>query len=663
MKNAKKTLNTAELSVAAIRSTVIDVINKANSGHPGMALDAAPALYALFHDHLVADPAHPQWGSRDRFVLSSGHASSLLYTMLHVSGYDVSMDDLKNFRQLGSKTPGHPEIGVTPGVDATSGPLGQGIAQAVGMAIAEKAIAAQYPEGEKVMSHYTYCLCGDGCLEEGISQEAISLAGHLRLNKLLLIYDENGATLDGPTSDSLTENQKLRFLASEWNVIDVKDGNSVEAVSKAIGKAKKSQDYPTLIIIHTKIGYGSKLEGSHKTHGSPLGAEDGAYAKSRYGYEEPDFTIPEAVYEDFRNSFLARGTAAYEAYEETTKAYAEAHPQEWKVFTDAMALKGEGYLPKPRDFAESKAEATRTSGGKFISDLHASMPFAFGGSADVAGSTKTNVKGEPIFSFDNPQSRDVHWGIREFAMAACQNGILLHGGLRTYVACFCVFADYMKAAIRMAALEEIPAVYLFTHDSLAVGEDGPTHQPIEQLAMLRSIPNLEVFRPADAKESEAALRYAFSKTKGPTAIILTRQDVPVLPLTDESKVEDGAYILYAPAKKAVGQIIATGSEVALALDAAALLEKKGLPLEVVSMPSWERFEALDEAKKAKILHLPYDKRVSLEMLSTFGWAKYAGKQIGVDTFGASGKDKMVLEHFGFTPIQIAGQVSVLLEGK
>ena len=663
MKPAKKTMTQSDLSVAAIRSTVIDVINKANSGHPGMALDAAPAVYALFRDHLVADPAHPEWENRDRLVFSSGHASSLLYTMLHVAGYDLTMDDLKNFRQLGSRTPGHPEIGVTPGVDATSGPLGQGIAQAVGMAIAEKAIAAQYPEGEKLMSHHTYCLCGDGCLEEGISQEAISLAGHLRLNKLILIYDENGATLDGPTSDSLTENQKLRFFASEWNVIDVKDGNSVEAVSKAIAKAKKSKDYPTLVIIHTKIGYGSKLEGSHKTHGSPLGAEDGAYAKSRYGYEEPEFTIPESVYEDLKQTFAVRGSVAYEAYGEEKAAYGKAHPAEMKVFEDAMSLKGEGYLPKARDFAEPKPEATRTSGGKFITDLHASMPFAFGGSADVAGSTKTNVKGEPIFSFDHPESRDVHWGIREFAMAACQNGILLHGGLRTYVACFAVFADYMKAAIRMAALEEIPAVYLFTHDSLAVGEDGPTHQPIEQLAMLRSVPNLEVFRPADAKETEAALRLAFAKTDGPTAIILTRQDIPVLAETNEDKVADGAYVVRTPAKKAVGQILATGSEVSLALEAAAMLDRQGLPMEVISMPSWERFEALDEKKKAEIFHLPYEKRVSLEMLSTFGWAKYAGKQIGVDTFGASGKDKIVLEHFGFSPIQVAGKIASLIGGK
>ena len=653
----------ADLSVAAIRATVIDVTNKANSGHPGMALDAAPAMYALYRDHLVADPAHPEWINRDRLVWSSGHASALCYTLLHVAGYDVTIDDLKSFRQLESRTPGHPEVGMTPGIDATSGPLGQGIAQAVGMAIAEKAIASEYPEGGKIMNHMTYCLCGDGCLEEGISQEAISLAGHLHLNKLVLIYDENQSTLDGPTTDSFTENVEARFLASEWDVIDVKDGNDIASVSKAIAKAKKSLVHPTLIIIHTKIGFGSQRTGDHSTHGMPLGAEDGAYAKKQYGYTEPEFAIPASVYEDLKASFGARGKAAYKNYEGAFFVYQAMHAHDAERFLEAFDRNNEAHLPAKRDFSSVAKEATRASGGKFISALHAAMPWSFGGSADVAGSTKTNIAGEPIFSFEHPESRDIHWGIREFAMCACQNGILLHGGLSTYIATFFVFSDYMKGALRLAALQQLPAVYLFTHDSLAVGEDGATHQPIEQLAMLRAMPGIDVIRPADARESEGALRYAFAKKKGPTAVILTRQDVPTLEKSDGEMVKKGAYCVYAPEEKAEAMILATGSEVALAIDAAKLLKEKGIAVKVVSFPCFECYEALKPEEKAEILDLPYEKRVSLEMLSTFGWAKYAPHNIGIDTFGASGKDKDVLAHFGFTKEAVTEKVASFLSGK
>ena len=493
----KKKIGHKELSISALRALCIDMINKANSGHPGMALDAAPIMYALYHDHLVADPLHPDWINRDRFVLSAGHASSLLYSTLHLAGYNVTMDDLKSFRQLGSRAAGHPEVGFLPGIDATSGPLGQGISQAVGMAIAEKAMSSQYEEGEKLIDHHTYCLCGDGCLEEGISQEAISLAGHYRLNKLILIYDENGATLDGPTSDSLTDNIKMRFLSSDWDVLEVKDGLNTEKISEAIDKAKESKTYPTLIIVHTTIGYGSAKQGSHKVHGEPLGEEDGAHAKEQYGYNYGPFEVPEEVYDDFKNTFLLRGKQAYANYQQGLKEYANFHERDYKRFNDAINRNLADYIPEMPSFGE--AEATRNSSGKILSALALKMPFTMGGSADVAGSTKTNIKGIDIFTDTTPSGRDLHFGIREFAMAGVCNGLALHKGIVPYCSCFLIFSDYMKPAIRMAALEHLPVMYLFTHDSIAVGEDGPTHEPIEQLPSLRATPNLDTIRPADAK--------------------------------------------------------------------------------------------------------------------------------------------------------------------
>lgn len=655
-KDSKETL----FAVASIRALLIDMINKANSGHPGMALDATPAMVALFRDHLVADPSDPKWINRDRLVFSSGHVSALLYSMLHVSGYALSLDDLKNFRQLGSLTPGHPEVTLTPGVDATSGPLGQGIAQAVGMAIAEKAVAAQYPNSGKFFGHYTYVLCGDGCLEEGISHEAISLAGHYRLNKLILLADLNTSTLDGPTSDSEDSNLKLRFLAENWNVIEVQNGDSVEEMSAAIAKAKKETTYPSVILFHTVIGKGSKNEGSCKTHGSPLGEEDGAYAKKSYGYDEPPFTVKEEVYALFESTFKARGQKAHEAYNEAKKVYASYHPEEMKRFDDAFEGKFENYLPASRDYGELKAEATRASSGKFLERLYASCPFTFGGSADVAGSTKTNIKGSVMFSPTHPEGRDVHFGIREFGMASAVNGILLHGGLLPYCALFFVFTDYCKPAIRMAAMEEIPSIFLFTHDSLAVGEDGATHEPIEHLAALRAIPNLQVIRPADAKETEGAWKLAVKSKKTPTALILSRQNLPILEETSEKAVEKGGYLVRKVDNAAL-TILATGSEVSLALDAAKILEGQKILVNVVSMPCLERFLALDEKEQDAILCLPRDKCVSLEMGSTFGWGDLAKFHIGVDTYGASGKDKDVLAHFGFTKEEVAKKVASFLK--
>ncbi len=650
--------NIDELCVSAIRALVIDTINKANSGHPGMALDAAPIMYALYRDHLIADPSDPKWINRDRLVYSAGHPSALIYSLLHLSGYKTSIDDLKSFRQLNSLTPGHPEVTLTEGIDATAGPLGQGISQAVGMAIAEKAVAAQYPDGKKIMDHYTYCLCGDGCLEEGISQEAISLAGHNKLNKLILIYDENGATLDGPTSNSLSESVKLRFLAEEWNVLEVGNGNDVEAVSKAIAEAKQSTLYPTLIIVHTIIGYGSAKQGTSATHGAPLGQEDGAHAKEVYGYSYPEFTVPDEVYAHFKETFGERGRKAHEEYNARFEEYSKENASSAKLFLDAMNRNLEGYLPH-FDF-EDKVEATRASSGRLLQKYSESIPFLFGGSADVAGSVKTAIKGASDFTPSHPEGKSVNWGIREFGMAGAMNGITLHGGLVTYGGSFLIFADYMKPAIRMAAMEELPIIYLFSHDSLAVGEDGTTHQPIETLTMLRSIPNVKVIRPADSHETMLAYQEAFASKKTPTCLILTRQNLPVLPYHDEDGVKKGAYFVK-KVENANVELLATGSEVSLALEAASLLEKEGILASVVSLPCLENFLAQEGSYKDEILNLPYEKRVSIEMGSTLLWGRYAKHNIGVDRFGKSGKASDVLSDFGFTPEAIANKVKEMVK--
>lgn len=643
-----------ELSVATIRSLCIDIINKANSGHPGMALGSAPILYTLWTRHLVADPKDPEWFNRDRFVLSAGHASSLLYTMLHLSGYEVSLDDLKQFRQLGSLTPGHPEYHWTKGVDATSGPLGQGIAQAVGMAIAEESVRANYPDGEKIMNHYTYVLCGDGCLQEGISQEAISLAGHQKLNKLILFYDANQVTLDGALDLSFSEQVKARFIASEWNVLEVADGNDIEAIDKAIVEAKKNKEKPTMILIHTVIGYGSAKQGTSKVHGSPLGAEDGKHAKVEvYGFDHPDFFIPEEVKEQFEKTFIARGTKAHEDYLKAFETYSTKHKDDAARFESLINLSVDGYLPKVMpEFVAGSSTSTRVASGKALNAYMLNLPNLIGGSADVAGSVMTKLDGGIDFTPSHREGHNVNWGIREFAMASAQNGMLLHGGLRTYVGCFAVFADYMKAAIRMAALSHLPAIYLFSHDSIAVGEDGPTHQPIEQLAMLRSIPNMRVIRPCDERETYAAWYEALKSTKTPTALILSRQNLPLMEGSSAEGLSKGAYIVSKESKKAQLELIATGSEVSLAVEAQKLLKEEGIDVRVISMPSWELFAEQSEEYKKSVLSLDWDKRVSVEMLSTFGWDRYAKHHMGIDTFGASAPAKNVIAKFEFTPAKL-----------
>lgn len=638
------------LSVATIRSLCIDAINKANSGHPGMALGSAPILYTLYSKHLNADPSDPKWINRDRFVLSAGHASSLLYTMLHLCGYKVSLDDLKKFRQIDSLTPGHPEFNWTEGVDATSGPLGQGIAQAVGMAMAEASIAANYAEGDKLCNHYTYCLCGDGCLQEGLSQEAISLAGHQKLNKLILFYDANQVTLDGALDLSFSESVKNRFLASEWNVLEVKDGNDIDAIDKAIIEAKKSKDKPTMICVHTIIGYGSSKQGTSKVHGSPLGAEDGKRAKVEvYHFDHEDFFVPEEVRKHFEETFIARGKKAHSEYNATFAKYEEKHSAEAKRFKSLENLDLSNYLPEELpDFVEGSSTSTRVASGKALNDYMLSIPMLVGGSADVAGSVMTKLNGGVDFTPEHREGHNVNWGIREFAMAAAQNGMLLHGGIRTYVGCFAVFSDYMKPAIRMAALSHLPAIYLFSHDSIAVGEDGPTHQPIEQLAMLRSIPNVRVIRPCDERETYAAWREALRSTKTPTCLILSRQNLPLLAGSSAEGVSKGAYVVSKENKKADLVLIATGSEVSLAIEAQKKLLEKHIDVRVVSMPSWELFEAQDISYRREVLLLPSERRVSVEMLSTFGWGKWAKYHMGIDTFGASAPAKDVIAKFNFT---------------
>jgi len=634
--------NIDKLSIATIRSLAIDTVNKAKSGHPGMALGSAPIAYTLFTKHLNATPSNSTWFNRDRFVLSAGHASALLYSMLHLCGYNVTMDDLKSFRQLDSKTPGHPEVGWTDGVDATSGPLGQGISQAVGMALAESMVNAQYPTA---CNHYTYALCGDGCLQEGISQEAISLAGHLKLNKLILFYDANNVTLDGGLELSFSEDVKARLIASNWNVIEVKDGNDIDAIDDAIVKAKKS-DKPTMIMVHTIIGFGSAKQGTSKVHGNPLGDEDGKFAKISYGFDHEDFYVPQEVYDNFKETFGARGTKAYEEYVKSVDAWKAANPEEYAKFEDS--LKAKKYDFEYPEFVADSQTSSRVASGKALNFFMERLTNLFGGSADVAGSVMTKLDNGTTYFTDNRGGHNMNWGIREFAMASAQNGMLLHGGVRSYVGCFFVFSDYMKPAIRMAAISHLPAIYLFSHDSIAVGEDGPTHEPIEQLAMLRSIPNVDTIRPCDERETYAAWNAALDSEKRPTALILSRQNLPLLAGSSKEGLYKGAYVVSKEAKKAKYILLATGSEVALAIEAQKLLAEEKIDVRVVSMPCWSYFDKQSEEYKNEVLSLDRDHIISIEMLSSFGWDKYAAHHMAIDTFGKSAPAKVVIPDFGFT---------------
>lgn len=643
----KKEQTIDELGVATLRSLCIDVINKAKSGHPGACLGEAPIIYTLYKYFLNANPKNPTWRNRDRFVLSDGHASAMLYSMLHLAGYDVTMEDLKSFRQVDSKTPGHPEINVTPGVDASSGPLGQGIAEAVGLAMAEIKLRAMY--GSKAYNHYTYCMCGDGCLEEGVSHEALNYAGLMKLNKLILMYDCNNVTLDGPLSQSDVSDVKTRFLSAGWDVIYVKDGNSLKDIKKALKIAKESIENPTVIIFNTIIGYGSKNEGTHKVHGSPLGEEDGKAAKLRYGFDHEDFFVPSEVVDDLAATFALRGEKLNAEYD---KEFLKLKEEEPKLTSQLLALENndvKAYLPTELlEMRELKEDSTRKGSQKVLNHFSKAIPSLIGGSADVAGSVMTSLENQVDFTSSTPNGKNINWGIREFLMGAASNGMLLHGGLRTYTGCFLVFSDYLKPAVRMSALMHLPQIYLFSHDSLMVGEDGPTHQPIEELAMLRSIPNLNVFRPCDNREVYASYRVALEETSRPSAIILTRQNLPILESSSNYEgVKKGAYIISKEEKEAKIILIATGSEVSLALNAKEKL-KDLIDIRVVSMPSMNLFNEQSHEYKKSILLDMYDHTISVEMASTFGWGKYAKYNFGVDTFGMSGKASDVIKKYHFT---------------
>ena len=645
----------SNLSVNAIRFLGIDAINKANSGHPGVVMGAAPMAYSLFTKELRINPAQPNWINRDRFILSAGHGSMLLYALLHLSGFeDVSMDEVKSFRQWGSKTPGHPEFGHTAGVDATTGPLGQGIATATGFAQAERFLAAKYNrEGYNIFDHYTYVICGDGDLMEGVSSEAASYAGLQKLDKLVVLYDSNDINLDGETKDSFTESVRDRYNAYGWHTALVEDGTDLEAIHAAIEEAKASGK-PSLIEVKTVIGYGSpNKQGTNAVHGAPLGADETAATRQALSWNYEPFEIPAEVYADFKENVADRGAAAYEAWTKLVGDYKEAHP-ELAAEVEAIIEGRDPVELTPEDFPALEngfSQATRNSSQDALNVVAAKLPTFLGGSADLAHSNMTYIKTDGLQDDSNRLNRNIQFGVREFAMGTVLNGMALHGGLRVYGGTFFVFSDYLKAAVRLSALQGLPVTYVFTHDSIAVGEDGPTHEPIEHLAGLRAIPNLNVFRPADARETQAAWYLAVKSEKTPTALVLTRQNLTVEEGTDFEKVAKGAYVVYENAADFDTILIATGSEVNLAVAAAKELASQGGKVRVVSMPSTDVFDAQDAAYKEEILPNAVRRRVAVEMGATQNWYKYVGLDgavLGIDTFGASAPASKVLAEYGFT---------------
>ena len=649
-------------AVNAIRTLSVAQIEKANSGHPGLPMGASPMAYTLFNKVLKANPANPSFFDRDRFVLSAGHGSSMLYSLLHLAGYGIGIDDLKEFRQIGSITPGHPEVGMTPGVEVTTGPLGQGIAQAVGLAVAEKHLAGLYnKEDINIIDHYTYALCGDGDLMEGVAYESMSLAGHLKLDKLIVLYDSNDICLDGELSTSFSESVKDRVLAQGWAYERVEDGEDLEAILKSIENAKKN-DKPTLIEVKTVIGYGSKNQGTNKVHGAPIGAEDFEAVKKAYNWEAEDFVISDDIYETFKNGIAKRGKEANDAWDELLKEYKEKYPEDHKELIAGINRElQENYLDEVKKYKhEDKALATRASSGEILQDLAKVSRNIWGGSADLFSSNKTNIKETEAFRDKTPAGRNLWYGVREFAMAAIGNGIIAHGGTFHHVSTFFVFSDYLKAAVRLSALSKLPLTYVLTHDSVAVGEDGPTHEPIEQLAMLRSIPNTLVLRPADANETRLSWKVALESKDKPVVIALTRQDVPNLKETEEiDSIDKGAYIIK-DCENPELVIIATGSEVALALDSAKVLEEEGKAVRVVSMPSMELFKAQDVEYREKVLPAEIRNRVSIEMASSFGWGEFTGLDglnISIDRFGMSGPGGDVAKKLGFNTEDIVAKIN------
>ncbi|MGE7845601.1 transketolase [Bacillus cereus] len=649
------TQNINQLAVNTIRTLSIDAINAANSGHPGLPMGAAPMAYALWANHLNHNPNHPKWFNRDRFVLSAGHGSSLLYSLLHLAGYDVSIDDLKNFRKLNSKTPGHPEFGHTPGVEATTGPLGQGIANAVGMAMAEAHLAAKFnKDGHSIIDHNTYALVGDGDLMEGVAYEAMSMAGHMKLGKLIVLYDSNEISLDGELGIAFSEDIQKRAESVHWQYVRVEDGNDVDAITKAIQSAKENTDQPTLIEIRTIIGYGSpKVAGTNKAHGNPLGVEEATATKQVYGWHyEEDFFVPEEVTAYF-NELKQKGIEKENDWNEQFNSYRESNPaladELEKAITGDVLIEVKDIL----SFDTEKTISTRVASGEAINHYVKSIPSIFGGSADLSHSTMTDIKGEAVYAVESYAGRNIYFGVREHAMGAAANGLALHGGVKPFVSTFFVFNDYLRPSIRLAALQNLPVTYVFTHDSIAVGEDGPTHEPIEQLAALRAIPGLTVIRPSDANETASAWAYALQQTDGPVVLVLSRQNLPVFNETKANieNLSKGAYVLTQTNENPDVILIATGSEVSLAASAKAKLEEEQVSVRIVAMPSWELFDRQSNEYKESVLPSSITKRVSLEMGVSLGWERYVGQEgkvLSIETFGASGTGTEVMNLFGFT---------------
>jgi transketolase len=652
--------NTAldDLCINTIRFLSVDAVQQANSGHPGMPMGAAPMAYVLWTKFLRHSPRNPGWPDRDRFVLSAGHGSMLLYSLLHLSGYDLSLDEIKNFRQWGSKTPGHPEYGDTPGVETTTGPLGQGFAMGVGMAIAERHLAARFNKpGREIVNHYTYGIVSDGDIMEGISHEAASLAGHLKLGKLIYLYDDNKICIEGKCDLAFNDDTLKRFESYGWHVQQVGDGNDLEAIEKALDDARSETASPSIIAVRTSIGFGSpNRQDTSKAHGEPLGVDERELTKKNLGWPlEPLFHIPAEVMEHFSKT-ADNGFEIEQRWTETLRSYINDFPDLGEQFE--KQLKGE--LPPgwdgdiPEFPADPKGKATRVISGQVLNAIAKNVPAMMGGSADLAPSNKTLIEGESSFQADSPAQRNVHFGVREFGMTAILNGMALHGGLIPYGGTFLIFSDYMRPAIRLAALMKQHVIYVLTHDSIGLGEDGPTHQPIEQLASLRAMPNLTVIRPADANETAEAWKYAVKNTGGPTVLALTRQSVPTLDRTEYGPAENlqrGAYILKDTESVPDAIIMASGSEVQLALEASETLTRENISARVVCVPCWELFDMQPQEYRDSILPPDVQNRVAIEAGASMGWHKYVGLQgtvIGLDHFGASAPMKDLFTNFGIT---------------
>ncbi len=652
-----------QLAVNTIRVLSAEAIEKAKSGHPGLPLGSAPIAYALFSKHLKFDPKCPAFTDRDRFILSAGHGSMLLYSLLNLFGYDLPMSAIENFRQFGSKAPGHPEWSVTPGVETTTGPLGQGIANAVGMAIAETHLAAVFNKpGYNVVDHYTYALCGDGCMMEGIEYEAASLAGTLKLGKLIVLYDKNNITIEGDTDGAFTEDVGKRHEAQGWQVLYVNDGNDVEAVSKAIAKAKKETEKPSLIIVRTVIGYGSPKAGSAEAHGAPLGEEGIKALRKNLGYDYPPFTVPGEV-KKYLHKYITRGRRIRKEWEKLFDAYMKEYPELADKFLLYLSGDTPDLLNEKQLFEFTKPEATRNTSSKVLNELSKIIPNLVGGSADLGPSNKSVMKNREYYSATNRAGSNFHFGIREHAMSAICNGISLHGGLKPYCSTFFVFSDYMKNAMRLSALMKQNVTYVLTHDSIGVGEDGPTHQPVEQLAGLRAIPGMKVFRPADGKETAYGWITALNDL-GPTCLVLTRQNLPQYENSGDGALK-GAYILSDSAKKRPDAILlASGSEVELAMNAKDALLKENIDVRVVSVPCMELFDKQTKKYKESVLPSSVRARVAIEAATPSPWYKYVGLDgdvLGMTTFGASGPFDDLLKHFGFTVENVVEKVKKVIK--